>query len=485
MERTKLERLVMDSWPDRRLGKEIGRGGTACVYELLNERGAQTQPPEVVKAVVSDPAQGNFAKCLRGYMDRELKNMQKLAYCRYTMHLLRHSMRQEGKTTLLLMAMPSCDTLEAVSRQWKEPDKESWYVLLLHDVACALRDCERRHILHRDVKPENVFVRRTSGGGISFILGDFGISRQIDAPDKPRVVTHVGTPRYIAPEIHYGRPLRGFNSDLYLLGGTVWDLAMGESFREMFEGRNTLHMPDVSEELCIILLKLLREDPMERYEKAEDVLHDLEPLYQQALQHLGQKRRSWDDCAREAKALCLQDEWDEALHLAAEGVEAGDDASIRLHAYLLGRKFGDRHDGEAAEQMKRAINELWPLTRKGDAAAMAILATLLYDMEAPWVELCQAKPDTLLQVSAERGNALGEYLYGRWLYKKGGEREKKKGMDYIGHSAGRGYLPAMRIYRRLLKRGEFNSPQPDMVQLLDLELQDYESRLTESNLRVV
>lgn len=484
MERTKLERLVMDSWPDRRLGKEIGRGGTACVYELLNERGAQTQPPEVVKVVVSDPAQGNFAKCLRGYMDQELKNMQELAYCRYTMHLLRHSMRQEGKTTLLLMAMPRCDTLEAASRQWKEAERESWYVLLLHDVACALRDCARKHILHRDVKPENVFVRRTSGGGISFILGDFGISRELPA-GVARPVTHVGTPRYIAPEIHHHKPLRGFNSDLYLLGGTVWDLATGESFREMFECRNTLQMPDVSDELCTILLKLLRENPMERYEKAEDVLRDLEPLYQRALQHLGQKRRSWDDCAREAKALCLQDEWDEALHLAAEGAEAGDDASIRLHAYLLGRAYGDRRDGEAEEQMERAIKELWPLTRKGDAAAMAILATLLYDEDAPWAEMCRANPDTLLQVSAERGSALGEYLYGRRLYKTGGEREKKKGMDYIGRSAGRGYLPAMRIYRRLLKRGEFNKPQPDMVQLLDLELQDYESRLTESNLRVV
>lgn len=483
MKQSKLERLVMDSWPDRCLGKEIGRGGTACVYELLHEKGGQTQPPEVVKIVVADPAQGNIYKCLLGYMDQELRNMRELAYCRYTMHLLRHSKRQEGQSTVLLMALPRCETLEAVSRQWKEQDKESWYVLLLHDIACALRDCERKNILHRDVKPDNIFVRRT-GGETTFILGDFGISRELD-PKTPRPVTHVGTPRYIAPEIHHHKPLCGFNSDLYLLGGTVWDLATGESFREMFESRNTMQMPEVSDELCAILLKLLREDPRERYEKPESVLHDLEPLYQQALQRLGQKRRSWGDCAREAKALCLRGEWDEALCLAAEGADAGDDAAIRLHAYLTGRAYGDHRDSEAAEQMKRAIRELWPLTRKGDAAAMAILATLLYDEDAPWAEMCRANPDTLLQVSAERGSALGEYLYGRRLYKTGGEREKKKGMDYIGRSAGRGYLPAMRIYRRLLKRGEFNAPQPDMVQLLDLELQDYESRLTESNLQVV
>lgn len=484
MERKKLERVVKDNWPDRRLGKEIGRGGTAFVYELLNERGSQLQPPEVVKIVAADPAQGDFGKCLRGYMESELRNMQALAHCRYTMHLQRHSLRQEGSATLLLMAMPRCETLEAVSAQWKEEDREYWYALVLHDIACALRDCEKKQILHRDVKPENVFVRRTANGGVSFILGDFGISRNLD-PKSKGLVTITGTPRYIAPEIFHQKPLCDFNSDLYLLGGTVWDLATGDSFREVYEGRNTMNMPDVSTDLINILLHMLEEDPFRRYRYAEDVLRDLEPLYKKALEHLGQKHRGWGDCAREAKALCLEGRWDEALQLAAEGAEAGDDVSIRLHAYLTARAFGNRRDEEAVEQMKRAIRELWPLTRKGDGAAMAILGTILYEEDTPWAEICQANSDTLLQVSAERGSALGEYLYGRRLYRMPNEQAKRKGMDYIGRSAGRGYLPAMRIYKRLLEKGKFIAPQPDMVQLLALELRDYESRLVESNLRVV
>lgn len=485
MERRVMEALVRDCWPDCQLGQLVGEGGTARVYQLLSRNGEELQPRQVVKVILAEKKSDSL---LRRYMDRELQNMQQLAYCRYVMPLLRHAkrtLREDGQEkTAMLLVMPRCETLEEFTKQLEPEKQESFYRLLCHDIGCALKECAENKVLHRDVKPGNIFVRRERDGSITFLLGDFGVSRALDGDGD--TVTRVGTPRHISPEIRDGRKLHGFNSDLFSLGTTVWDCAVGEGYWKAVSGMGTVPSPDVSANFLLLLEKLLKEDPEQRYDSAADMLQELEPLYRQALQQLGMKEKRFRDYAREAKALCLSGQWQEGLRLAAEGARAGETDAIRLHAYLLCRNYMERTDPEAVEQMHLAIRQLWPLAGGGDAAAMAILAIALHKSDAPWANACPARPDTLLQVAAEGGNAIGEYLYGRQLYyKTGGEQAKRRGMDYIGRAASRGYLPAMRIYKRILESGDCVPPQPDMVHLLELELRDYEERLSESNLRAI
>lgn len=78
------------------------------------------------------------------------------------------------------------------------------------DLCRALELCERKKIIHRDIKPQNIFVNRNG----DFKLGDFGIARVSDHTTR---ATKAGTYTYMAPEVYQNR---GYNAkvDQYSLG---------------------------------------------------------------------------------------------------------------------------------------------------------------------------------------------------------------------------------------------------------------------------
>ena len=84
-------------------------------------------------------------------------------------------------------------------------------VLCARDIASALESCENARIIHRDVKPGNIFRNRDG----LFKLGDFGIARQLDYSTGAHSI--VGTPNFEAPEVAFGRPY-GHSADIYSLG---------------------------------------------------------------------------------------------------------------------------------------------------------------------------------------------------------------------------------------------------------------------------
>jgi serine/threonine protein kinase len=85
-------------------------------------------------------------------------------------------------------------------------------IKLGQDLCTALDLCSRKGIIHRDIKPGNIFV--SSFG--DFKLGDFGIARELDKASAS-MSTRIGTPAYMAPEIAIGK--RYDNTvDIYSLG---------------------------------------------------------------------------------------------------------------------------------------------------------------------------------------------------------------------------------------------------------------------------
>ena len=81
---------------------------------------------------------------------------------------------------------------------------------LARDICRALELCEKKHIIHRDIKPQNIFVNEFG----DFKLGDFGIANTMDHTTR---ATKIGTYNYIAPEVYMGKPY-GKTVDLYSLG---------------------------------------------------------------------------------------------------------------------------------------------------------------------------------------------------------------------------------------------------------------------------
>ena len=85
------------------------------------------------------------------------------------------------------------------------------------DICTALEVCERNYIVHRDIKPDNIFISRFG----EYKLGDFGIARKLEATQAN--LSRKGTLNYMAPEVYKSEEY-GANVDIYSLGLVLYTL---------------------------------------------------------------------------------------------------------------------------------------------------------------------------------------------------------------------------------------------------------------------
>ncbi len=157
------------------------------------------------------------------------------------------------------------------------------------DLCRALELCESNSILHRDIKPQNIFVSRNG----DFKLGDFGIAKVIEGTKTGSVA---GTYRYMAPEVSRGEKY-GSRADIYSLGLVLYwmlnerrlpflplppaKLQAGEDEQARARRLSGEAIPAPvhgSRELQRIVLKACAYKPDDRYDSASAMLRDIEKL---------------------------------------------------------------------------------------------------------------------------------------------------------------------------------------------------------------
>ena len=160
---------------------------------------------------------------------------------------------------------------------------------LASDICSALVLCREKNIVHRDIKPQNIFVSEHG----DYKLGDFGIAKTVE---KTTGGTKIGTYGYMAPEVYNNQPY-GAAADIYSLGLVMyWMLnehrlpflpmppkvptsAENEQARlRRFRGEAIPAPKNGSEELKRIVLKACAYDPKERYHTAGEMLAELNKL---------------------------------------------------------------------------------------------------------------------------------------------------------------------------------------------------------------
>lgn len=87
------------------------------------------------------------------------------------------------------------------------------------DICRALIYCEKVNVIHRDIKPGNIFINKFG----DYLIGDFGISRPLDSFSGSDSTQGTGTISYMAPEI-YSRLDYGSTIDIYSLGIVLYQM---------------------------------------------------------------------------------------------------------------------------------------------------------------------------------------------------------------------------------------------------------------------
>ncbi len=157
-------------------------------------------------------------------------------------------------------------------------------------IARGLRAAHEAGVLHRDLKPDNVFL--CEDGSVKVL--DFGIAKLLDESGEALTAEHrlVGTPLYMSPEAVASKPL-GPTADLYGLGVILFEMLTGEAPFRTGEAERTLrahvlapiprfevvapwlHVPAA---LDALVKALLAKDPSARPRDAGEVANQLERI---------------------------------------------------------------------------------------------------------------------------------------------------------------------------------------------------------------
>ncbi len=161
---------------------------------------------------------------------------------------------------------------------------------IAEDLGRALACAHEHGIVHRDVKPANVWL---TGDGTAK-LGDFGLAAAADRSRLTLAGTFVGTAAYMAPEQAMGQPADA-RSDLYALGCVLYELLTD---RPPFLGDDALavisqhantgpvapswHNPDVPPSLEALVVRLLAKSPDDRPSSAQEVATELRRILERS-----------------------------------------------------------------------------------------------------------------------------------------------------------------------------------------------------------
>ena len=219
-----------------KIEKEIGRGSYGVVYKLSRNDAGES----ITSAMKWIPLPGDNAEVQRMYAEgatrtsvreyyKKLKTevseeIQLLYQLRNNSHVVSledyHILPREGEGAVgydIFIRMELLTSLE----KWFRKKRTITYrdiVQIGEDICDALHDCSRLSIIHRDIKPDNIFVTEDN----RFKLGDFGIARRIQR-DELNASQRVGSLGYMSPEVFHAQSY-DIRADLYSLGLVLYKL---------------------------------------------------------------------------------------------------------------------------------------------------------------------------------------------------------------------------------------------------------------------
>jgi serine/threonine protein kinase len=254
-----------------RLQREIGRGGMGVVWAAYH---TGLRREVAVKLLRSD--QFDAALTHRRF-EREVAVVSQLV-SPHTVRILDYGVDEQQRLYYAMELLEGRNVAEAVATTG--PFSPSRVIQIGTQFAASLGEAHAKGIVHRDVKPENVFLARNGSDRDYVKLLDFGLARLVEGEGTrlTRAGAIVGTPQYFPPEIGYGEQADA-RSDVYSAGATLYYMLTGRppfqadsAIALLLAHANTPVVPPsqlllepVPAELEAVVLRCLAKDPGQRF----------------------------------------------------------------------------------------------------------------------------------------------------------------------------------------------------------------------------
>jgi len=293
-------RLSLDAGKAREMGSYrlvnlIGRGGMGEVWRAEHRMLAR---PAAIKLIRPDGAGGREA------LARFEREAQATATLRspHTVQLYDFGLTEEGAFYSVMELLDGFPLDDLVDQWGPLPPARTVHVLL---GACrSLREAHALGLVHRDIKPGNIFLCR-SGTDVDHVkVLDFGLVKETTRADSSLTQTGfiTGTPGFMAPEMALGRKEIDGRADLYSLGCVGFYLLTGET---VFEKRTPIE----------VLMDHAKTPPPRPSQKANIAIpEDLEDLLMDCLaKEPNERPESAHELERRLWGLQLRDYWTPAM----------------------------------------------------------------------------------------------------------------------------------------------------------------------------
>ena len=346
--------------------ERAGSGSSATVFRARDH----VTGLEVALKVLS-PNHQNIDRFLRE--GRVLAELRHPAIVRY----VDHGTTERGDRFLAMEWLAGEDLGARLGRAGLSPQES---LLLITRVAAALAEAHGRGIVHRDVKPSNLFL--VDGLVETVTLIDFGVARTTNrGPEsEARVGTLVGTPAYMSPEQARGAVEVEAGSDVYSLGTVLFQCLTG---RKPFVAQDPVSLlakiilqpaprvrdlrAEIPEAVDDFVARLLAKDPAARPRDGAAVVDELRRLPDLLGLSPSVAKKSVAITTGERRFLCL---------VVASRVRADvDDAALRLAAETMGGKLESLYQGSLVVSVS-ATGAVTDLARCAARCAL-LLRTLL------------------------------------------------------------------------------------------------------------